>query len=664
MMKSYNLLISLLFFSILSVAQEPVEFYLTDNQNLDEVVVTATRTPKLLKDVPIVTRVITAEEIKRTDATNMQDLIQQELPGAEFSYTMGSQPSLKFQGFDGKDVLFLVDGERLAGETLDNVDFTRLNMDDVERIEIVKGAASSLYGSNAVGGVINIITKKPTKPWAINVNGKWGKHNEQRYGGTAAFKINRFTTSTNVQKTSCDPVNFSTNSAYKFYGYDCWNIKEKMSFHFNEVFDLSGHAGFFKRSRDYSESQDNLYRDFNGGLKAQFKFNDRNLWELSYLYDQYDKSDFYNSRYDILDYRNVQHTFRTLYTHRFSKGITLIGGGDFMRDYLKTYQFADTAGKHQFNADLFSQADWNINSHWNLIGGVRYDYFSSADISHVTGKLGAMYKIRDEWRFRGSYAGGFRAPTLKESEQEFLMGGFMYIYGNKNLRPESSNNFQLSSEYTHGVLDVTLSGFCNLFDNRISTRYDSLYYQGKPILKAWRDQYTSDELDLICDKKDAYAIYENREKLAVTGVNTDVKLRFPFGLKTTLSYVYTHESSVNSASTRPHAATLKTEYHKDWKKYGFNVGLSGRYMSKLTTDDSEYEGYMIWKLSLMQTILKGIYVNFVVDNLFNYIPSSYNSTAPGTTGTSLSVSLSVDIDKLVPEKKKEEDNDKEYDTKE
>ena len=72
---------------------------------------------------------------------------------------MDQQVSLNMQGFGGNAILFLVDGERLAGETLDNIDYNRLNMDNVERIEIVKGAASSLYGSNAVGGVVNIISK-------------------------------------------------------------------------------------------------------------------------------------------------------------------------------------------------------------------------------------------------------------------------------------------------------------------------------------------------------------------------------------------------------------------------------------------------------------------------------------------------------------------------
>ena len=120
-----------------------LNFQLKENtQNLGEIVITGTRTPKLLKDAPIVTRVITEHDIQRTDATNIGDLLQTEMPGIEFSYSMNQQVSLNMSGFGGNSVLFLVDGERLAGETLDNIDYSRLNMDNVERIEIVKGAAS------------------------------------------------------------------------------------------------------------------------------------------------------------------------------------------------------------------------------------------------------------------------------------------------------------------------------------------------------------------------------------------------------------------------------------------------------------------------------------------------------------------------------------------
>ena len=88
-----------------------------DATALDQVVVTATRTPKALKDAPVVTRLITANDIKIADATNVQDLLTEQMPGLEFGYAMNQETSLNMNGFGGNAVLFLVDGERLAGFT-------------------------------------------------------------------------------------------------------------------------------------------------------------------------------------------------------------------------------------------------------------------------------------------------------------------------------------------------------------------------------------------------------------------------------------------------------------------------------------------------------------------------------------------------------------------
>ena len=129
-----------------------------DSVELEPIVVTASHTPKALKDAPVVTRLITLHDIKITDATNIQDLLIQEIPGLEFGFAMSQETALHMSGFGGNAVLFLVDGERLSGETMDNTDYNRLNLDHVGRVEIVKGASSALYGSNAVGGVVNLIT--------------------------------------------------------------------------------------------------------------------------------------------------------------------------------------------------------------------------------------------------------------------------------------------------------------------------------------------------------------------------------------------------------------------------------------------------------------------------------------------------------------------------
>ena len=608
-----------------------------DLMNLEAVVVTGTRTPRLLKDSPILTRVITSADIKRVDALDVGELLEAELPGIEFSYAMDQQVTLNMQGFGGNSVLFLVDGERIAGETLDNIDYSRLNLDNVERVEIIKGAASSLYGSNAVGGVVNIITSGATEPWSVNVNARYGAHNERRYGGSAGFVAGKFNSMTNVQYTAVDSYKMKNEGDYNaFYGGFNYSVKERLQYEPVEGLKFTARAGYFFRVRDMQADTKDRYRDFSGGLKGEWDINDENRVELSYSYDQYDKSDYllFNDS-DVRDYSNVQHVLRGIYTYSFFPGgHTLIVGGDYMRDYLMSYQFEGNGHYIQHTADVFTQIECNLDDRWHLTGGLRFDYFSQKKLSHFSPKLSLMYRIGG-WSFRGSYSGGFRAPTLKEMYMSFDMAGIFMIYGNPDLAPESSENLSLSAEYSWKYLNVSLSGFYNWVDNRITT--------------VWNDALGGMQ-------------YMNMSSLQVRGLDFSVSTRLPFGLGARLSYTYTDEAIRAGepllSQTRPHSATLKVEYGKSWKNYGFNIALSGRVLSAVTTDvytsatdyeDTEtvtYPGYTMWKLVFSQDIWRGIDLNVIVDNLFNYVPDYYYSSSPATTGITAAVGLSVDIEKF------------------
>lgn len=623
--------------------EDVLNFQLTENSiTLDQVVVTGTRTPKLLKDVPIVTRVISDLDIKRMDATNISDLLQTELPGIEFSYSMNQQTSLNMSGFGGNSVLFLVDGERLAGETLDNVDYSRLNMDNVQRIEIVKGAASSLYGSNAVGGVVNIISRESQEPWSVNVNGRYGAHNEQRYGGSVGFNAGRFNSMTNVQYTSIDAIDLSNGTDNEevgdysmIYGNSTLNIKERLIYTPIDNLKFTARTGYFFRERNSSESQKERYRSFTGGLKGNYNITDKDDLEVAYSFDQYDKSDYLVfGDLDVRDYSNVQHILRALYNHTFADKHILTVGGDYMRDYLMSYQFTDGGSYIQHTADAFAQFDWNPHKKFNLIAGLRFDYFSEAKLSHLSPKLGLMYKLGN-CSLRGSYAGGFRAPTLKEMYMNFYMGNIFMIYGNPDLKPESSHNLSLSAEYMKGNHNLTVTSFYNIVDNRITT--------------AWNQALGGQ-------------VYTNMSRLQVMGVDANASGKYRCGISWRLSYAYTYEHIKKGepmlSATRPHTATARIAYDKDWNNYGLSVALTGRYLSKLTTDvytemtsyeqteKQTYPGYTIWKLSFAQRVRNGINITLVVDNLFNYRPDYYYSNSPSTTGTTFSVGLSLDIEQM------------------
>ena len=611
-------------------------FTLAESQELLEtVVVTATRTPKLLKDVPIITRVISAEEIERADVVHIGELLETELPGLEFSYSMNQQVSLNMQGFGGNSVLFLVDGERLAGETLDNIDYNRLNLDNVARVEIVKGAASSLYGSNAIGGVVNIITKEPSEPWSVNVNTRYSTLGEKVGSLSAGFKAGKLSGLTNAQYVQNDSIPLKNDGDYsKIYGSWNYNIKQQLIYKPIDNLKFTGKAGYYFRQRDASEDVKDNYRDFSGSLKAEYDFGESDNITLSYTFDQYDKSDFLvANRRDVREYSNVQHNVRALWSHSFGENDNIVFGGDFMRDYLLSYQFEDGA-KTQYTGDLFGQLDWNPTERLNFVSGLRFDYFSDRGLFHASPKLGAMYKIGN-CSLRGSYAGGFRAPTLKEMYMSFNMANIFMIYGNPDLEPEESHNFSLSAEYMSRRYNLTVTGYYNLVDNRITT--------------AWSEALKGQ-------------LYTNMAPLQVAGVDLNFSAAYDFGLKYRISYTYTHEriekGQPMTSSTRPHSATVKIEYGKDWRVYGFDVALTGRLMSAVTSDvytsltdytqteRQTYPGYTMWKLSIAQRIWHGIRLNAVIDNLFNYIPDYYYNNTPATIGTTLSLGLSLDLQEI------------------
>lgn len=623
--------------------------------DLGEVVVTGTRTPKFLKDTPIQTRVITSREIEKTDATNIQDLLQQELPGVEFSYAMNQQTHLNFSGFGGQGVLFLIDGERLAGETMDDVDFTRLNMDNVERIEIVKGAASALYGSNATGGVINIITKKTDKPWTLNVNGRLARHNEQRYG--ASFGLNGKRLGNMFTANYTDVDNFDVHSAAgpvtriisTVYGDRTLNLKDQLVWSPSRNVEIGGRVGYFFRQTTRTAEQPERYRDFSGGLRIDWTLSDHDMLQANYAFDQYDKSDYQKLRkLDIRDYSNVRNMFRLLYNHTFGSGDILTAGADFMHDYLFNTNLDNTERK-QDSFDFFMQYDWRISQKLEAVGAVRYDYFSDGGESRLTPKLNLCYKPVRNLSLRAGYGMGFRAPTLKEKYYDFDMAGIWIVEGNAALKSEISHNLNLSAEYVKGHYNLTASAYYNKVENKLAT--------GAPYFRT-----PSDKLP--------YLPYTNLDGYSVYGGEIGVQARWDNGMSARFTYAYTKEelptdkqgNAVNNQyiPARRHSLNVRYDYDRQFSaRYGISAGISGRLLSGTENEEYRnyydvsqgtvrvsYPAYTMWKLSLVQRIGKAVKLTTALDNLFNYRPKYYYLNSPVTDGINFQIGLSIDIHEL------------------
>ena len=659
MMKNTVLSTLLLTATLTATAQNAADS-IWRNMDLEQVVVTGTRTPKALKDTPIQTRVISAVDIAKTDATNIEDLLQQELPGVEFSYAMNQQVNMNLSGFAGQGVLFLVDGERLAGETMDNVDFTRLSMSNIERIEIVKGSASALYGSSAAGGVINIITKRGQKPWTLHLDGRLAEHSSQRYNMNFGLHQGIVSNTLSVSRTSSDNYsvsnkdnNAATRTFAQVYGDKTWNIKDNIYLDITKTLCISGRAGYFFRTLSRTADTPERYRDYTAGLKADWAITANDKLEASYSFDQYDKSDYQSLKgLDIRKYSNVQNNTRLLYNHTFAAGNILTIGGDYMYDYLLNSNL--DADHHQQTFDAFAQYDWRINNLWELVAALRYNNFADATtkddgtkadaISRLTPKLSLRYNPMRRLTLRASYGMGFRAPTLKEKYYNFDMASIWIVEGNDALKPETSHNFNLSAEYTHGAYNFTLAGYYNKVYDRITT--------GIPFYKSASD-------------KQLYLNYINLSKMNVYNIEATAQARWHNGIGAKLSYVFSHEDTPGQSANqympaRHHSLTARIDYDRQFtKNAGLNVALSGRALSAIDNEEYidmydiskgtstiHYPAYSLWKLQASLRLFAWAQINVTLDNIFNYKPDYYYYNAPLTTGFNVMAGLAIDIDKI------------------
>lgn len=622
------------------------------DRSLDEVVVTGTLAPRLLKDTPVQTVVISARDIERTDATDVADLLQQAIPAAEFSYSMNQQSHLNFGGFGGQSVLFLVDGERLAGETLDDVDFSRINMADVARVEIVRGASSALYGSNAAGGVINVITRRPSKSVGGSASARIGRHNDQRYQLSLSAKYRRFDNSLSAQYSRIDSydVHSSANPPARVfttvYGNRTFNIRDLLSVDFGRGITLSARAGYYFRELPRVVDTPERYRAFTGGARATWAISADDRLELHYAFDQYDKSSYMRiTDMDVRNYSNVTNSFRGLYTHTFAGGDRLTAGADYRYDYLDNIRLVDRT-RHEINADVFAQYDWMIDPRWEIVGAARYDYFSLGHTSRVTPRVSARYQPRHDLNLRLAYGMGFRTPTLKERYYSFDMAGIWIVEGNENLHAETSHNINASADWTHGPYSITATAYYNYVDNKIAT--------GLPYYKPG-------------EGTQLFLQYVNLDGYSVAGTELTLAARWSCGVSARLSYAYTHERLArqkdNSIANnqyipaRPHSLNANVEWNRSLgRDFSLTTTLTGRVYSEVTnteyrnyydlaqgTESVSYPAYTLWRLSASASFRSHIKLTLALDNLFNYIPRYYYLNAPLTDGTNLLATLTLTL---------------------
>ena len=640
-----------------TVSHKPVELVVELKEKaieLDDIIVTATRTERNLKNVPIPVQVISQKAIEKMQVKTMQDLLEYELPGVEFTNN-GGHANINMLGFGGKYILFLIDGERMAGETFDNIDYNRIDMDNVEQIEIIKGASSSLYGSNAIGGVINIITQKPNHPFNIEASTRYGSHNEQNYNLGISSKQKWGSFSINGGYKSLDPILLKDRHPLKqefengtiieqplketdIAGYKDYNISPKIRVNIGSKIKIEAKGGFYFKERNPGGAAGRKVRDqyynYYGCIKGMYAISDNQHLSISANIDQYDKFDYFKLlNEDEKKYKNRQDRVGLLYDLMIAKKHSFVAGTEYFSEDLMTFMFENDGSNASRNAQtysIFAQQDYAINKKLTLVGGLRFDYHSQFK-GHLSPRISAMYKPTNSITIRGGYTGAFRSPTLKELYTNWFHpnGGGFQIIGNENMKAEVSNNFNIAAEASFGRTMITAMTQYSIIDNKIDN--------------IWVNKDTTQ--------------YVNMGNVKLWSTEASVSHRFNESFFIKGTYAYVHDDLGKRSTIRPHTATFRTDYTSQFlKNYNPTLSFSAKFFSAMDTYGSQditdtdnttgiskdvseeykvhYNAYTICRLTLAQPLPYNFSLTAGINNLFDNKPkyfSFYSSISSGRT---------------------------------
>lgn len=434
---------------------------------LDEVVVTATRSEHLLKDVPVTTEIITPEQMKETGALTVAEALDSHI-GVQVNDDLSGK-GITLRGVDPSRVLILVDGHRVVGRVNGSIDLGQLSLSDVERIEIVKGSGSTLYGSDALGGVINIITKNPGGSTHLNLSSEYGSFNnfdpEFRFDGTRG-KFGTVITG-KYERTDGFDLQKETPQTNGLERIRRSNFDTKFSFLPSPAFRGGLTFGYMHEDKRWIESEwfeqlqkTFVYSDYewnnryDAGISGKYMLSEGTELEASLHGSSYDHDwekytasgaldDTSITRDDILE-SSLQ------FNHSFSDIAILTGGGDFESAGLKSSQ-VEGGKKSVYSGDTYAQFEWLPVSSLTLLPGIRWEGHKTYG-DNINPSFNFKWSPFESFALRGTIGRGFRAPSIKEIYFIFdhSAAGYIVYGGQEGLRPETSDNYSLTAEFSYG----------------------------------------------------------------------------------------------------------------------------------------------------------------------------------------------------------------------
>jgi len=580
-----------------------------------ETVVTGSRTERALEDAPVQTIVIGRREIEASGAQDLSELLD-SIPGVYVDASNDFGAGVEIQGLSSRHVLILVDGERVNGRKNDRVDLSRLRLENVAQVEIVKGAASALYGSEAMGGVIHLRTRRAGRPLEGNAEIRAGTQGySASASGASAGKDSLFRLTVghrHHEPYRLDPDAIGTTGSET----DDTNVDLRAEHRFSDAFSVTATASYFHRDQqgvDHREASraifDNTTRIDQVSLTIGPRFRLSEDASLSFslhggfVLDQFRQDqrgstalDQLHRTEDVLMQGSAQWDQR-IADHNVTVGV------DLLHESLETPRLPE--GSHtRFRPAVFAQDDWKITEDFAVTLGIRADY-DSWFYGQVSPKAASRWTPVQWLTLRASYGHGFRAPDFKEMLILFENPSVGYrVQGNPDLQPETSRsvNVGASVQATRWMrLDV------NFFHHQLENLILSV------------------PLDDGGPSSSMVFSYRNIGRAFSRGVEASVGLRVARQVRLDLGYTYTDARDLIEDRALDGRAPHRVTFSSTWKSdFGPSVTARGEWVSERVFHPLEQgsrevvgEPYVFLNLRAQQPIVEGISLLGGVDNVFD-----------------------------------------------
>ena len=636
--------------------------------SFDEVVVTATRTENDVKKVPASTQVITQEDIKRGGATSVRNALSMYANIFQKSKVRGGGHDIIIRGMETKHSLVMVNGHRISNEADANglgnaMALDRININDVEKIEIVRGPSSALYGSEAMGGVLNIITK-PSKEQTLLTGlehtsedtSHWWHADTGRIGNfsmTLDARFNKINRSMLDTATESDPYGTAQtyNASLNYYVNDHSYVNAYMDYYSQHLktdmgeavlkdFPVKMGAMTLKGQAQIDGGGTKDYKQKNYGISWNGK-TDKNDWQiqaymskfnwdiikspkvLQAIPDRGPYKDFVTSLYGTYDFNHDKHnmwaiegrdslrvndhhrvTFGAEYVKEKVVGTGLGSKGDGMHSITENGTTKPSSEKTVSSYAAYLQDEIEYGK-WFIVPAIRYDHHSAYG-SHTSPKIGVTYNATDHFRIKANYGDGFKAPTVLQlySDLDTPMGrSWVHLIGNPNLKPEKSKSWDFGVEAEFGKGYGSLTYFDNDVDNMIAT------------ISKGKDS-NGHKLNL----------YENVNKARIKGLENTLGYRFNDTLEFKVTSTLLDAKNTSTGKDLTQRARLSQIYqliYDDHKDTGWSAVLWNQLDYKFVTgkawDDSESvkKSYSLTNFSLTRKVNKDTRVYGSVQNIFD-----------------------------------------------